>query len=240
MDRRPSAASGLGELGAVPAEVRRHTYDHVYRTLRRALATGQIPESTHLVETDLAARLGVSRTPVRDALRRLESDGFAERGPSGGLWSRTISSDEIENLFLVRAQLDQLAACLACERAEPKQWEEPRSLIEAMNAAVAAHGPASEQFSEAHQAFHTSIYRIAFGGRFAGFLGKHLLQYLEIAADMSYREPARALPAVDQHQTLLTELASRDITRAAAAAEAHAQRSATDAKDARTRSILPT
>jgi DNA-binding GntR family transcriptional regulator len=239
MDRRPSAASGLGEVGALPAEVRRHTYEHVYRTLRRGLATGQIADGTHLVETDLAARLGVSRTPVRDALRRLESDGFAERRLSGGLWSHTIGPEEIEDLFLVRAELDELAARLACERAEPRQWTQPRALIASMDEAVTAHGPASEEFGDAHLAFHTSIYRIAFGARFAGFLGKHLLQYLEVAADLSYREPARTLPAVDQHQRLLAELASRDVTRAVAAAEAHVQRSATDAQEARARSTSP-
>jgi DNA-binding GntR family transcriptional regulator len=219
--------------------VRRHTYDHVYRTLRRALATGQIPEGTRLVETDLAARLGVSRTPVRDALRRLESDGFAERGSGGGLWSRTIGPDDIKDLFLVRAELDELAARLACERAKREQWQEPEALIAAMGEAVTAHGAMSDGFSDAHLAFHASIYRIAFGARFAGFIGNHLLQYMEIAADLSYREPTRALPAVDQHQQLLTELVSGDIARAVAAAEAHVRRSATDAQDARAGSMSP-
>lgn len=239
MDRRLSEGPGLGGVGALPAEVRRHTYDHVYRTLRRALATGQIPEGTRLVETDLAARLGVSRTPVRDALRRLESDGFAERGSGGGLWSRTIGPDDIKDLFLVRAELDELAARLACERAKVEQWQEPGALIAAMDEAITVHGPLSDAFSDAHLAFHASIYRIAFGVRFAGFIGNHLLQYMEVAADLSYREPTRTMPAVDQHQQLLTELAGGDIARAVAAAEAHVRRSAIDAQDARAGSISP-
>jgi DNA-binding GntR family transcriptional regulator len=232
-------STGLSAVGLLPTEAKRKTYEHVYRTLRRALATGQIPEGTHLVETELAAQLGISRTPVRDALRRLQSDGFAERGAIGGLWSRTIAAEEIRDLFLVREELDKLAARLACERAKPEQWEEPRALIAAMGAAVAANGPASEAFSQAHLAFHTSIYRIAFGARFAGLLDNHLLQYLEIAAELSYRDPGRTLPVVQQHEQLLAELASGDAARAVAAAEAHVRRSATDAQSAHADSVSP-
>jgi DNA-binding GntR family transcriptional regulator len=232
MDPTPSD-SGLSEVEALPAEVRRmHTYDHVYRRLRRALATGNIPAGTRLVETELAARLQVSRTPVRDALRRLQSDGFAERGAGGGLWSRPLDPEEIENLFLVRAKLDELAARLACERAKAEQWQEAKKSLTAMDEAVAAHGLASNAFSEAHLAFHTGIYRIAFGARFAGFLDNHLLQYLEVAADLSYSQPAHTLPAVHQHASLLAELASGDTARAVAAAEAHVRRSEADARQA--------
>lgn len=222
----------LGGVESLRAQVRRTTYEHVYRTLRRALISGQIAEGTHLVETELAAQLGVSRTPVRDALRRLESDGFAERGTAGGLWSRGIGVDDIEDLFLVREELEKLAARLACERAKPEQWAAPRDLIGAMGEAISAYGLASEEFVEAHLAFHTSIYRIAFGARFAGLLDNHLLQYLEIAAELSYRDPGRTRPAVEQHEELLAELASGDITRAVVAAEAHVRRSASDAQGA--------
>lgn len=231
--------TGLGGVDSLPAEVRQKTYDYVYRTLRKALSTGQIPADTHLRETEIAAQIGVSRTPVRDALRRLESEGFAERRPVGGLWSREIGADEIEDLFLVRQELDKLAARLACERAKPEQWDRPRGLIAAMRTALGAHGPASDAFSEAHLAFHTSIYRIAFGARFAGLLDNHLLQYLEIAADLSYRDPALTQPAVEQHEVLLAELASGDATRALTAAEAHARRSAADAQTAHADSLNP-
>lgn len=232
MDSRPSD-SGLSEVGALPAEIRQmHTYDHVYRRLRKALATGNIPAGTRLLETELAARLGVSRTPVRDALRRLQSDGFAERGAGGGLWSRPLDPEDVENLFLIRAELDELAARLACERAEPEHWQEARGLLTAMDEAVTVHGPASNAFIEAHLAFHTAIYRIAFGARFAGFLDNHLLQYLEIAADLSYQQPAHTQPPAHQHELLLGELASGDTARAVAAAEAHVRRSEADARQA--------
>ncbi|MDT5151839.1 MAG: hypothetical protein QOI01_3572 [Mycobacterium sp.] len=229
---------GLQAIRSLPTQTRRKTYEHVYRALRHALVSGRIPEGTHLVETELAAQLGVSRTPVRDALRRLESDGFVARGTPGGLWSRGIGPDEIEDLFLVRTELDKLAARLACERAKPEQWDQPRSLIVAMSAAIEEFGTGSEEFGDIHLAFHTSIYRIAFGSRFAGLLDNYLLQCLDVAAELSYRDPAGTLPAVQQHEELLTELSCGDVSRAVAAAEAHVRRSADDAQRASTGTVL--
>lgn len=238
-ETKSGAKTGLGSLVSLTAEMRRTTYEQVYRALRRALVTGQIPAGTHLIETELAAQLGVSRTPVRDALRRLEGDGFAERGGMGGLRSVTIDRAEIHNLFLVREELDKLAARLACVRAESGQWDELRALLDTMGAVSVEHGHASKEFSQAHLAFHTLIYRIAFGARFAGLLGNHLLEYMEIAADLSYRDPARTRPAVEQHQELVVELASGDVNRAVAAAQAHARRSADDAQGAATDADKP-
>ncbi|MGV0815905.1 GntR family transcriptional regulator [Mycolicibacterium boenickei] len=225
-------------IKALPNQMRRKTYDHVYRALRHSLITGQIPEGTHLVETELATQLGVSRTPVRDALRRLEIDGFAARGSAGGLWSRGIALDDIEDLFLMRTEMEKLAARLACERAKPGQWEEPAALIDSMGQVIDEFGLGSEEFSEAHLAFHASIYRIAFGTRFAGLMDNYLLQCLDIAAVLSYRDPAATLPAVQQHLALLTELSSGDVARAVAAAENHVRRGALDAQRAGTDSAL--
>lgn len=228
----------ISGIKALPNQSRRKTYDHVYRALRHALITGQIPEGTHLVETELAAHLGVSRTPVRDALRRLEIDGFAARGSAGGLWSRGIAVEDIEDLFLMRTEMEKLAARLACERAKPGQWEEPAVLIDTMGQAIDEYGLGSEEFGEAHLAFHASIYRIAFGTRFAGLMDNYLLQCLDVAAVLSYRDPSATLPAVDQHRALLTELSSGDVVRAVAAAENHVRRGAFDAQRAGTNNAL--
>lgn len=236
--KNPARRTGVRGVKALPIQTRRKTYDQVYRALRHALITGQIPEGTHLVETELAAQLGVSRTPVRDALRRLEVDGFAGRGSAGGLWSRGIAVDDIEDLFLMRTEMEKLAARLACERAKPGSWDEPRSLITAMGRAIDEFGVGSEEFGVAHLAFHASIYRIAFGSRFAGLMDNYLLQCLDVAAELSYRDPQATLPAVEQHQALLAELSSGNVARAVAAAEAHVNRSAHDAQRAGTDSAL--
>ena len=70
------SGSGLSGVGPLPVGVRTHVYDHVYRVLRHAVIIRSIPPGTRIVEATLATQLEVSRTPIRDALRRLEADGL--------------------------------------------------------------------------------------------------------------------------------------------------------------------
>lgn len=223
------AADGLGALGGSAQAVRAFSYDQVYRLLRRALLTHQIAAGTRLVEVDVAARLGVSRTPVREALRRLESDGVVVRRRAGGLEAAAMAPSEMGDVFLIRSVLDGLAAGLASERASGSDWDRVRAEVAAMERAIAEHGQASDQFHDHHLAVHASIYRLAFGPRLAGVLSSNVLHYTEIAADLSYTDPARTSPAVSQHERLVTELASGDPRRAEAAADEHVRRSARDA-----------
>lgn len=212
-----------------PIAPRRFSYDEVYRRLRRALLTHRIAAGTRLVEVDLAAQLGVSRTPVRESLRRLESEGFVNRARGGGLEASHISPEEVADLFLVRGELDRLAARLASERSKPDDWTSLRLLVARMSEAGHTEGVGSEAFSDLHLAVHSSIYTIAFGARFAGLLNAHVLTFLEAAAEMSYTDPEATLPAGDQHGHLIDELASGDSARAVQAADEHVRRGASDA-----------
>jgi DNA-binding GntR family transcriptional regulator len=227
------APSGLAALNVSPVRTRQFGYDQVYRLLRRALLTQQIPQGTRLLEAEVADRLGVSRTPVREAMRRLESDGFVIRS-RGGLEATRITPTEVDDIFLIRGELDRLAATLASQRGTPQHWDSVRDQVHAMDSAIVRYGQTSEEFNERHLAVHASIYRIAFGPRLAGTLGNHILHYTAIAADLSYAEPDRTLPAAAQHDHLLIAIASGDPARAAAAATEHVQRSARDATKAST------
>jgi len=224
--------SGLGGLGH-PIERPRHTYEHVYRRLRQALLTQRIPRGTRLVETEIADRLQVSRTPVREALRRLETEGFAQRAPGGGLVAANLGPDDIRDIFLVRAEIDRLAARLACERAKPEQWQESRDLLERMERVVQRHGVASPEFDDVHGALHAGLYRVAFSAQLAGWIDNQLRFPLEVSAELSYGDPEGTEPPLDQHRRLVEALASGDVGRAVAAAEEHSGRSATDADRSR-------
>ena len=221
--------NGLTGLDGAAVRIRQFGYDQVYRLLRRALLTQQITPGTRLVEVDVAKRLGVSRTPVREALRRLESDGFVIRGRGGGLEAVAMTQTEVEDIFLIRGELDRLAARLACLRATPPDWDIVRAQVAEMDRAILSHGQGSEEFNNLHLAVHAAIYRLAFGPRMAGTLSNHVLHYTAIAADLSYARPDQTLPAVAQHDSLIAAIASGDPARAATAADEHVQRSAHDA-----------
>jgi DNA-binding GntR family transcriptional regulator len=91
--------------------------ERVYVGLKRAIAAGEIIAGERLREIDLAARYGVSRTPVREALKRLKAEGLVTDVPGGGLAATKPTPEEIMDAYLMREVLEGLAARLAAERA---------------------------------------------------------------------------------------------------------------------------
>jgi len=224
------STGAFGGLGAVPQAATVHVYDHVYRILRHALLAGDIEPGTRLVEADLAARLAISRTPVRDALRRLESDGLAQRAPvGGGLQAVVFTPEEIEDIFRVRTEIDQLAARLACERAEPADWEPIRQLAYSLEPVAETYGVRSYEFSQVHHEMHFAIYSLAFTGRVAQMMSDRVLNLVDVSSDLSYKDDRPDEPVVEQHLAMIDALASGDPVRAAAAAAEHASVALADA-----------
>lgn len=103
--------------------------DAVYRKLKTAIRKRYIKQGSQLVEIALAQQLGVSRTPVRSAIKRLEAEGLVNSIPNRGAFVITPTQKEIEETFLVRAQLEIMATKLTSARITPKQIEDLRNLI---------------------------------------------------------------------------------------------------------------
>ena len=91
--------------------------DEVYERLRDAIASGRILPETRLLQQQLATTLGVSRTPLREALLRLEREGFLYTLPRRGMFVRRLTAEEIVELYQLREALEPFAARLACEAA---------------------------------------------------------------------------------------------------------------------------
>ncbi|MFT3855325.1 MAG: GntR family transcriptional regulator [Ilumatobacteraceae bacterium] len=194
------------------------SYELVYERLRRAVLDGTFPPGSRLVEADLADRLQVSRTPVREALRRLESDGFAQR-VRGGLVITPSGPDDLGDIGLLRIEIDGLAARLAASRGSKADWADLQRRIEALRAA-----PDAAALAEAHLDVHRAIYAIGFSPRMSTFFENHLLTYVAVSVspgpgdtdddpEASYR----------QHMQLLAAYSSGDPERAARAARQHAE-----------------
>src|SRR5690606_29206902 len=101
-------------LKAVPLQ--QETYkDQAYRLLRRAILEGDLKPGEPLVASRLSQQLGISRTPVREAVQALEKEGWVERRRSGGVRVSGLSMDQIEELFAIRGALEGLACRYAAE-----------------------------------------------------------------------------------------------------------------------------
>jgi DNA-binding GntR family transcriptional regulator len=103
--------------------------DSVYRKLKTAIRKRYIKQGSQLVEVTLAQQLGVSRTPVRSAIKRLEAEGLVNSIPNRGAFVITPTQKEIEETFLVRAQLEIMAANLTAKHITSLQVNELRNLI---------------------------------------------------------------------------------------------------------------
>lgn len=195
--------------------------DLIYRAIRQAIVAGRIPPWTRLVEEELADQFGVSRSPVREALRHLEYDGLAQRMRRGMLVAVPFGEAEREEIHLIRLEMDRLAARLAAQRAKPEDWDQARESVANLGAALADKSSPSA-VSLAHLEVHAAINWVAFGRRLGGMMTRNLGIYSGLA-DMDYVQQSGYDP-FKQHLELIDELASGDEARALAAMDKHAVR----------------
>jgi DNA-binding GntR family transcriptional regulator len=175
--------------------------DETYRTIRKAIIAERINQWTGVVEEDLAREFHLSRSPVREALRRLEHDGLVRRLRRAMLVAAPITDEDRHDIHLVRLEIDRLAARLACQRAQPENWEAARAAVARMGLALKAEGMASTAFAVAHLDVHAAINRVAFRGQLTNFITAphHVHRYRR-----QRRRPTTGLPtrrtASDSHR----------------------------------------
>ncbi|GAA4494209.1 GntR family transcriptional regulator [Actinoallomurus oryzae] len=139
----------LGELEPVP---RRSTVEIISDELRSAIMYGSLAPGSQLGEADLAARLGVSRGPLREAMQRLVQEGLLRSEPHRGLFVITLAEDDVEDVYLARLAIERAACRMIMER---NRGEALVRLTEALQALVDAAGQRDRiAMSDADQAFH--------------------------------------------------------------------------------------
>lgn len=186
-----------------------------YLRLLTELREGRLNPGDRLRETDLADRLGVSRTPVREAIRQLEADGIVTHLPRQGATIRRLDYAEVMELYEMRAVLEGTAARLAARAASDIEIEE---LLD-MNHQMATLGNASEAFIVNRQ-FHAALLDAA-KNRFLSRSIHTLQKALMILGPTTLTEPDRAQKAVEEHFSVLDAIKARDGSLAEAAMRAH-------------------
>ena len=100
----------------------------VYEELKRQILIGEIAPGTRMMEVELADDMGVSRTPVREAIRKLEKEGLVTIEPRRGAYASDISIKDIEDILEVRQELEGMAAAMAAVKANDEQKEQLRKV----------------------------------------------------------------------------------------------------------------
>lgn len=186
-----------------------------YRRLLDEIRSGALAPGTRLRETDLATRLGISRTPVREAIRQLETDGLVIHLPRQGATIRSLDHAEVVELYEMRAVLEGTAARLAARAASDIELAE----LAALNAELAAV-PAGPQARELNRQFHRTLLDAA-RNRFLLKSMSALQKTLLILGPSTLVDPSRAVAAAAEHADVLAALLARDGIRAEAAIRAH-------------------
>ncbi|WP_036567222.1 GntR family transcriptional regulator [Nocardia sp. BMG51109] len=205
---------------SAPTSVR----EQVYRYLRQQITSGELGGGIRLTEEQLAEQLNVSRTPIREALQRLTSEGLVERVRRGQLVVVAVSSAARAELHELRVAFDQVAARMITAKADSVDWAGLYALLDPLGAALREHGVGSPQYSMAHLEFHMAINRAAFTPITSSFLERQAFLY---PTDDYVQQPGHE--PVSQHRRLLDDLSSGDLGRATEAARVHALRGPGDA-----------
>lgn len=189
--------------------------DNAHRRLLDAIRSGALAPGARLREAELATRLGVSRTPVREAIRQLEAEGLVTHLPRQGATVRTLDHAEIIELYEMRATLEGAAARMAARAASAVELAE----LAALNAAMAGAGdPSAAQ--AANGQFHRTLLGAA-RNRFLLAAVNALQRTLLLLGPTTLGEADRIAAAVAEHASLLDALAARDGLAAEAAMRAH-------------------
>ncbi|HIZ44907.1 MAG TPA: GntR family transcriptional regulator [Firmicutes bacterium] len=184
--------------------------DVVFNTLRRAILRGELTPGQRLMEIQLADKMGVSRTPVREAIRKLELEGLVVMIPRKGAEVAHISGKNLRDVLEVRRALEELSGELACER----MTEEEFRLLEQANHKFASVIDSDDvtMLAEADEAFHSLIYQ--------GTDNERLVQMVNNLKEQMYRyrvehikDKSQRKVLVKEHQGIIQALEARDVER---------------------------
>ena len=202
--------------------------DVVFNTLRQAILRGELQPGERLLEIHLADKLGVSRTPIREAIRKLELEGLVLMIPRKGAVVAEITEKSLRDVLEVRRALEELAMKLACERILDEEIEELKEAAKEFENALKT-GDVTV-YAEADVKFHDIIYRTTDNQR--------LIQLLYNLREQMYRYRVEYLKRDDSHDTLLAEhqyiietLERRDSDEAVKAVCAHVDNQVTAVAD---------
>lgn len=151
--------------------------DVVFNTLRNAILTGELSPGERLMEIKLADKLGVSRTPIREAIRKLELEGLVVNTPRKGAEVANISAEDLRDVLEVRRSLEVLAISLACDKMTDETLELLYENIDAFKHSIDAK--ATSDIASVDVTFHDIIYKATGNNR--------LIQILNNISEQMYR-----------------------------------------------------
>lgn len=190
----------------------------VFDKIRSDILNGKYKRGEELVESSIGKELGISRTPVREAIRQLELEGLVQLVPNKGAFVTGISEKDVRDIYLIRARLEGLAARMAAKNITPE-------LLDAMEETVVlseyhAKKEHYEQVCEMDSKFHKFLYK-ASGSRILEHTLTDFHQYVQRVRMASIMKKRRMEKSNDEHDAILTAIREHDEEKAELVATRH-------------------
>lgn len=192
--------------------------DVVFNTLRKAILTGQLKPGERLMEVHLANKLGVSRTPIREAIRKLELEGLVIMIPRRGAEVAQITEKSLKDVLEVRRALDALSIELACERITDEEIEELKEAC--LSFEQATKGKDASVIAKADVSLHDIIVR-ATGNQRLQQLVNNLSEQMYRYRFVYIKDESQHEKLVAEHKEIYQSILERDKERASKAAKLH-------------------
>ena len=186
-------------------------YQEVAERLRERIFSHELPPGTWVDEQALAEHYGISRTPLREALKVLASEGLVTLKPRRGCYVTEISERDLDEVFSVMALLEGECARTIVGRANDKQLEELKTIHAELERAAAAHD--IEGFFEANQSFHRAIQEFA-DNHWLMHVIEDLRKVIKLSRHHSLFSDGRLAQSLAEHRDILQALLARDGSRA--------------------------
>ena len=195
--------------------------DVVFNTLRRAILRGELVPGQRLMEIQLAEKMGVSRTPVREAIRKLELEGLVVMIPRRGAEVAHISGKNLKDVLEVRCALEELAGELACERMTVEDFKQ----LELANHKFAAAFESDDitLLGETDESFHGLIYQATDNAKLVQMVS-HLREQMYRYRIEHLKDRGQRTILYQEHQEIMHALAARDVEAVRKAIRKHISR----------------
>ncbi|MEO8137975.1 MAG: phosphonate utilization associated transcriptional regulator [Betaproteobacteria bacterium] len=205
---RPAPVAPTPSTAAI-ALLRTHSLATLaHRELERMILAGDLPAGGKLNEADVAGQLGISRGPVREAFRALEESGLVRVEKNRGVYVRQISVDEADQIYDVRAGLDELIGRRVAEHATPEQLTHLRGLVARMESAAAAKN--TSDYYAANISFHDALAQYAANQKLLDMY-RRLVNELSLYRRKTIERGGAILPtSMREHKKIVEAIAARD------------------------------
>jgi DNA-binding GntR family transcriptional regulator len=193
--------------------------DQAFAAIADAISQGAMPPGSRIKEAQIARALGISRGPLREALRRLESSRLVERRQNFGAFVTALSVEDLDDLFIMREALEGAACGLAAARLSDETLAELERMLDRHTDAMDAQG--HYPYLPTDDDFHFRIIRESGSRRLFHTLCSELYLQIRMYRFRSSSKPGRSVMAMKEHRDIVAALATRDPRKAEEAMRAH-------------------